>query len=278
MNLRTIAIGAALVIVAALVAAMLIGPRQGISSSDDALPRIVSVSGLGEVKARPDMAAITSGVTSEAPTAQAALARNNAAMTAVISTLKNAGVSEDDIQKYGFSGVMVRGSGLPWDLRRSQPYECYDEFDFKIPIGKNGDCYDRYLCRMAEMVESVSIMRQCIIKLRAEPGDVLSRGKITPPKRGEMKSSMEALIHHFKLYTEGFHVPAGEVYAAVEAPKGEFGVYLVADGSNKPYRAKIRAPGFLHLQALDFMCTGHQLADVAAIIGTMDIVFGEVDR
>ena len=187
-------------------------------------------------------------------------------------------VSEDDIQKYGFSGVMVRGSGLPWDLRRSQPYECYNEFDFKIPIGKNGDCYDRYLCRMAEMVESVSIMRQCITKLRAEPGDVLSRGKITPPKRGEMKSSMEALIHHFKLYTEGFHVPAGEVYAAVEAPKGEFGVYLVADGSNKPYRAKIRAPGYLHLQAMDYICKGHQLADVSAIIGTMDIVFGEVDR
>jgi len=187
-------------------------------------------------------------------------------------------VTEEDIQAYGFSGVMVRGSGLAWDLRRSQPYECYDEFSFKVPVGKNGDCYDRYLCRMEEMAQSISIMRQCIAKLRAEPGEVLARGKITPPKRGEMKTSMEALIHHFKLYTEGFHVPAGEVYAAVEAPKGEFGVYLKADGTNKPYRAKIRAPGFLHLQAMDYICKGHQLADVSAIIGTMDIVFGEVDR
>lgn len=187
-------------------------------------------------------------------------------------------VSEDDIQKYGFSGVMVRGSGLAWDLRRSQPYECYDEFDFQIPIGKNGDCYDRYLCRMEEMTQSIHIIRQAITKLRAEPGAVLARGKITPPSRSDMKTSMEALIHHFKLYTEGFHVPAGEVYAAVEAPKGEFGVYLKSDGSNKPYRAKIRAPGFLHLQAMDYICKGHQLADVSAIIGTMDIVFGEVDR
>ncbi|MEO5614629.1 MAG: NADH-quinone oxidoreductase subunit D [Cypionkella sp.] len=187
-------------------------------------------------------------------------------------------VTEDDIQKYGFSGVMVRGSGLAWDLRRSQPYECYDEFEFKVPVGKNGDCYDRYLCRMEEMTQSIHIMRQCITKLRAEPGEVLTRGKLSPPKRGEMKTSMEALIHHFKLYTEGFHVPAGEVYAAVEAPKGEFGVYLKADGTNKPYRAKIRAPGFLHLQAMDYICKGHQLADVSAIIGTMDIVFGEVDR
>ncbi|WP_010141408.1 NADH-quinone oxidoreductase subunit D [Oceanicola sp. S124] len=187
-------------------------------------------------------------------------------------------VTEQEILDWGFSGVMVRGSGLPWDLRRAQPYECYDEFDFKIPVGKNGDCYDRYLCRMAEMRESVKIMRQAIVKLRETPGDVLARGKLTPPKRGEMKTSMEALIHHFKLYTEGFHVPAGEVYAAVEAPKGEFGVYLVADGTNKPYRAKLRAPGFLHLQAMDHVASGHQLADVAAIIGTMDIVFGEVDR
>ncbi|AWB48093.1 NADH-quinone oxidoreductase subunit D [Gemmobacter aquarius] len=187
-------------------------------------------------------------------------------------------VTEDDIQKWGFSGVMVRGSGFAWDLRRSQPYECYDEFDFKIPVGKNGDCYDRYLCRMAEMRESTRIVQQAIAKLRVEKGDVLARGKITPPKRGEMKTSMEALIHHFKLYTEGFHVPAGEVYASVEAPKGEFGVYLVADGSNKPYRAKIRAPGFLHLQAMDYICKGHQLADVSAIIGTMDVVFGEIDR
>ena len=187
-------------------------------------------------------------------------------------------VTEEDIQQWGFSGVMVRGSGLAWDLRRSQPYECYDEFEFKIPVGINGDCYDRYLCRMAEMRESTSIIRQALAKLRKEPGDVLARGKVTPPNRAEMKTSMEALIHHFKLYTEGFHVPAGEIYAAVEAPKGEFGVYLVADGTNKPYRAKIRAPGFLHLQAMDFICKGHQLADVSAIIGTMDVVFGEIDR
>ena len=187
-------------------------------------------------------------------------------------------ISPEDVQTWGFSGVMARGSGMAWDLRRSQPYECYDEFDFKIPVGKNGDCYDRYLCRMAEMVESTKIIKQCVAKLRVEPGEILARGKITPPSRGDMKTSMEALIHHFKLYTEGFHVPAGEIYAAVEAPKGEFGVYLVADGTNKPYRAKLRAPGFLHLQALDYMCRGHQLADVSAIIGTMDIVFGEVDR
>ena len=187
-------------------------------------------------------------------------------------------VTEEDIQLWGFSGVMVRGSGLAWDLRRSQPYECYDEFEFKIPIGKNGDCYDRYLCRMAEMRESTHIVRQALAKLRAEPGDVLARGKLTPPKRAEMKTSMEALIHHFKLYTEGFHVPAGEVYCPIEAPKGEFGVYLVADGSNKPYRAKIRAPGFLHLQAMDFIASGHLLADVSAIIGSLDVVFGEIDR
>ena len=189
-------------------------------------------------------------------------------------------VSEQEIQQWGFSGVMVRGSGLAWDLRRAQPYECYDEFDFKIPVGKNGDCYDRYLCRMAEMRESTSIIHQAIAKLREPSGktDVLARGKITPPKRGEMKTSMEALIHHFKLYTEGFHVPAGEIYAAVEAPKGEFGVYLVADGTNKPYRAKIRAPGFAHLQALDHLGKGHLLADVSALIGSLDIVFGEVDR
>ncbi len=189
-------------------------------------------------------------------------------------------ISEQEILDWGYSGVMVRGSGLAWDLRRAQPYECYDEFDFKIPVGKNGDCYDRYLCRMAEMRESVKIMLQAIEKLRAPEGqgDVLARGKITPPDRAEMKTSMEALIHHFKLYTEGFHVPAGEVYAAVEAPKGEFGVYLVADGTNKPYRAKLRAPGFLHLQSMDHVCKGHQLADVAAIIGTMDVVFGEIDR
>ncbi|WP_136684642.1 NADH-quinone oxidoreductase subunit D [Falsirhodobacter xinxiangensis] len=193
-------------------------------------------------------------------------------------TVDIAVVSQQDVLDWAFSGVMARGSGMAWDLRRSQPYECYDEFDFQIPVGKNGDCYDRYLCRMAEMRESTKIIKQCCAKLRAEPGDVLARGKITPPKRGEMKTSMEALIHHFKLYTEGFHVPAGEVYAAVEAPKGEFGVYLVADGTNKPYRAKIRAPGYPHLQAMDYLAKGHQLADVSAIIATMDIVFGEIDR
>ena len=187
-------------------------------------------------------------------------------------------VSEKDIQDWGFSGVMVRGSGLAWELRRSQPYECYDEFDFKIPIGKNGDCYDRYLCRLAEMRESNKIIRQALEKLSHTPGDVLSRGKVTPPPRVEMKKSMEALIHHFKLYTEGFHVPEGEVYAPVEAPKGEFGVYLVSDGTNKPYRAKLRAPGFPHLAAMDYLCRGHQLADVSAILGSLDIVFGEVDR
>ena len=189
-------------------------------------------------------------------------------------------VSEEDIQNWAFSGVMVRGSGFAWDLRRAQPYECYDEFEFQIPVGKNGDCYDRYLCRMQEMRESVKIMRQACAKLRepAGQGDVMSRGKITPPTRGDMKTSMEALIHHFKLYTEGFHVPEGEIYAAVEAPKGEFGVYLVADGTNKPYRSKLRAPGFPHLQAMDYLCTGHQLADVSAVLGSLDIVFGEVDR
>jgi len=187
-------------------------------------------------------------------------------------------VSEQEALDWGFSGVMVRGSGMAWDLRRAQPYECYDEFDFQIPVGKHGDCYDRYLVRMAEMRESVKIIRQAIEKLANEPGDVLVRGKFTPPRRGEMKTSMEALIHHFKLYTEGFHVPAGEIYAAVEAPKGEFGVYLVADGTNKPYKAKIRAPGYLHLQAMDHLARGHMLADVAAIIGSLDVVFGEIDR
>jgi len=187
-------------------------------------------------------------------------------------------VSEQEALDWGFSGVMVRGSGMAWDLRRAQPYECYDEFDFQIPVGKHGDCYDRYLVRMAEMRESVKIIRQAIEKLANEPGDVLVRGKFTPPRRGDMKTSMEALIHHFKLYTEGFHVPAGEIYAAVEAPKGEFGVYLVADGTNKPYKAKIRAPGYLHLQAMDHLARGHMLADVAAIIGSLDVVFGEIDR
>lgn len=190
-------------------------------------------------------------------------------------------VSLKDAWAWGFSGVMVRGSGAAWDLRKSQPYECYAEMDFDIPIGKNGDCYDRYCIRMEEMRQSIKIMKQCIAKLRAPEGQgpvSVIDNKIVPPKRGEMKKSMEALIHHFKLYTEGFHVPAGEVYAAVEAPKGEFGVYLVADGTNKPYKCKIRAPGFAHLQAMDFICRGHMLADVSAILGSLDIVFGEVDR
>jgi NADH-quinone oxidoreductase subunit D len=189
-------------------------------------------------------------------------------------------VSEQDALDWGYSGVMVRGSGMAWDLRRAQPYECYDEFDFLIPVGKNGDCYDRYLCRMEEMRQSLRIMHQAIEKLRAPEGqgDVMARGKLSPPKRGEMKTSMEALIHHFKLYTEGFHVPAGEIYAAIEAPKGEFGVYLVADGTNRPYKAKIRAPGYLHLQSMDWMAKGHMLADCSAIIGSMDVVFGEIDR
>lgn len=190
-------------------------------------------------------------------------------------------VKLEDAWNMGFSGVMVRGSGAAWDLRKSQPYECYDEMEFDIPIGKNGDCYDRYLIRMEEMKQSTSIMKQCIAKLNAPEGKgpVSSLdGKVVPPKRNEMKTSMEALIHHFKLYTEGYKVPAGEVYAAVEAPKGEFGVYLVSDGTNKPYRCKIRAPGFAHLSAMDFLCRGHMLADVSAILGSLDIVFGEVDR
>ncbi len=186
-------------------------------------------------------------------------------------------VSLEDAFAWGFSGVMVRGSGGAWDLRKSQPYECYDELDFDIPVGKNGDCYDRYLIRMREMHESVRLMKQCIELM--QPGPVSSiDGKIVPPSRDNMKGSMEALIHHFKLYTEGYHVPAGEVYSAVEAPKGEFGVYLVSDGSNKPYRCKIRAPGFAHLQSMNFMCKGHLLADCSAILGSMDVVFGEVDR
>jgi NADH-quinone oxidoreductase subunit D len=186
-------------------------------------------------------------------------------------------VSQKDAMEWGFSGVMVRGSGLAWDLRRSQPYECYNELDFKVPVGKNGDCYDRYLVRMEEMRQSIHIMKQCIDKM---PKGAVSHenNKIVPPKREEMKRSMEALIHHFKLYTKGYHVPAGEVYAAVEAPKGEFGVYLVSDGTNKPYRCKIKAPGYAHLQAIDYLCKGHMLADVSAILGSLDIVFGEIDR
>lgn len=189
-------------------------------------------------------------------------------------------VSLEQAQSWSFSGVMVRGSGWAWDLRRAQPYERYSEFDFRIPVGKHGDCFDRYLCRMDEMLESTKIMRQALEKLDACRGEpvMTTDGKVAPPRRGDMKRSMEALIHHFKLYTEGFHVPEGEVYAAVEAPKGEFGVYLVADGTNRPYRAKLRAPGFPHLAAMDEICRGHLLADVSSILGSIDIVFGEVDR
>ena len=188
-------------------------------------------------------------------------------------------VTEQIALDFAMTGVMLRSSGVAWDLRRAQPYECYDEFEFKIPVGNNGDCYDRYLMRMAEMRESIKIIQQAVVKLNeCKGGEVMARGKLSPPKRAEMKSSMEALIHHFKLYTEGFHVPAGEIYAAVEAPKGEFGVFLVADGSNRPYKVKIRAPGYAHLAAMDHMGTGHQLADIAALIGSMDVVFGEIDR
>jgi len=188
-------------------------------------------------------------------------------------------VTEQIALDYAMTGVMLRSSGMAWDLRRAQPYECYDEFEFSVPVGKNGDCYDRYLMRMAEMRESIKIIQQAVVKLNECQGeDVLARGKLTPPKRAEMKTSMEALIHHFKLYTEGFHVPAGEIYAAVEAPKGEFGVFLVADGTNRPYKVKIRAPGYAHLAAMDHIGSGHQLADIAALIGSMDVVFGEIDR
>ncbi len=186
-------------------------------------------------------------------------------------------VSAKDAIDWGFTGPMLRGSGVAWDLRRSQPYDVYDQFDFDVPIGKNGDCYDRYVCRVEEMAQSLKIIRKCIADM--PQGPVLAEdAKIAPPRRGDMKQSMEALIHHFKLYTEGFHVPAGETYTAVEAPKGEFGVYLVSDGTNKPYRCKIRAPGFAHLQAMEFCSKGHMLADSVAILGSMDIVFGEVDR
>jgi NADH-quinone oxidoreductase subunit D len=190
-------------------------------------------------------------------------------------------VTLDECWAWGFSGVMVRGSGAAWDLRKAQPYECYEEMEFDIPVGRNGDNYDRQVIRMAEMRESTKIMKQCVDKLMMAEnrGPVSVRNnKVVPPSRAEMKRSMEALIHHFKLYTEGYHVPAGEVYAAVEAPKGEFGVYLVSDGTDKPYRCKIRAPGFAHLQAMDFMCRKHMLADVSAVLGSLDIVFGEVDR
>jgi NADH-quinone oxidoreductase subunit D len=188
-------------------------------------------------------------------------------------------VSPERALNLGFTGPMLRGSGIEWDLRKKQPYEVYDRVDFDIPVGVGGDCYDRYLVRIEEMRQSNRIVKQCIEWLRANPGPVITDNhKIAPPSRVEMKQNMEELIHHFKLFTEGFHVPAGETYAAVEAPKGEFGIYLISDGANKPYRLKIRAPGFPHLAALDEMARGHMLADVVAIIGTQDIVFGEIDR
>jgi len=186
-------------------------------------------------------------------------------------------VTGDQALAWGFTGAMLRGSGIAWDLRKSQPYECYDELDFDVPVGKNGDCYDRYLVRMEEMGQSIKLIRQCLAKMPAGPVKA-QNFKVSPPARDEMKSSMEALIHHFKYFTEGFHVPAGEVYVAIEAPKGETGVYLVSQGGPKPYRCKLRAPGFAHLQGLDFMSRGHMLADVTTIIGTQDIVFGEIDR
>src|SRR5919112_1277629 len=190
-------------------------------------------------------------------------------------------VSLDDAYAWGFTGPMLRGSGAPWDLRKAQPYECYEELDFDIPVGRNGDNYDRQLIRMEEMRQSVRIMLQCIEKLREPTGQgpvSTPDGKVVPPSRQQMKSSMDALIQHFNLFTEGIHVPAGEAYAATETPKGEFGVYLVADGTNKPYRVRIRPPCFAHLQGMDFMCRGHMLADVAGVLGSLDIVFGEVDR
>ena len=186
-------------------------------------------------------------------------------------------VSKEDALDYSFSGVMLRGSGVAWDLRKSQPYESYEQFEFKIPIGKNGDCYDRYLCRIEEMRESVKIINQCLANLPKGPIKSLD-GKITPPPKKQLKESMEALIHHFKLFTEGYRVDKDEIYTAVEAPKGEFGVYLISDGSSKPYKCKIRAPSFSHLQAMDYLIKGHMLADVPAVLGSMDVVFGEVDR
>jgi len=186
-------------------------------------------------------------------------------------------VSKQDALDYSFSGVMLRGSNVPWDLRKSQPYDCYEQMEFKIPVGKNGDCYDRYLCRIDEMRESVKIINQCLENM--PKGAIKSfDGKITPPSKKELKESMEALIHHFKLFTEGYRVSKDEIYTAVEAPKGEFGVYLISDGSSKPYKCKIRAPGFSHLQAMDYLIKGHMLADVPAVLGSLDIVFGEIDR
>ena len=186
-------------------------------------------------------------------------------------------ISAEQCFDWGFSGPNIRASGVAWDLRKSQPYDCYADLDFDIPIGKNGDCYDRYLVRIWEMRESLKIIHQCIEKMPGGPVTV-ENNKISPPSRASMKSSMEAMIHHFKLYTEGYHVPAGETYTAVEAPKGEFSVFLVSDGTNKPYRCKIRAPGFAHLQAMEFLSKGHMLADAVANIGSIDVVFGEIDR
>ena len=188
-------------------------------------------------------------------------------------------VSPEEAMAWGFSGAMLRGSGVEWDLRKKQPYEVYDRVDFDVAVGSNGDCYDRYLVRMAEMRQSNRIIAQCVEWLRNNPGPVIvDNHKVAPPSRESMKANMEELIHHFKLFTEGMHVPEGEVYAAVEHPKGEFGVYAVSDGANKPYRVKLRAPGFAHLAAMDVMARGHMIADVVAIIGTMDVVFGEIDR
>lgn len=191
-------------------------------------------------------------------------------------------VSKEQALEWGFTGPMLRASNVAWDLRKAQPYDVYDRMEFDVPVGKTGDCYARYLVRLEEMRQSLRIIHQCLRDMPAPgPGDgrvMTDDHKVSPPKRGDMKMSMEALIHHFKLYTEGYHVPAGETYTAVEAPKGEFGVYLVSDGTNKPYRCKIRAPGFAHLQGSDFMCKGHMLADAVAVIGSMDVVFGEIDR
>ena len=186
-------------------------------------------------------------------------------------------VTKQDALDYSFSGVMLRGSNVPWDLRKSQPYDCYEQMEFKIPVGKNGDCYDRYLCRIEEMKESVKIINQCLDQMPKGPIKSFD-GKITPPSKKAIKESMEALIHHFKLFTEGYRVDEDEIYTAVEAPKGEFGVYLISDGSSKPYKCKIRAPGFSHLQAMDYLIKGHMLADVPAVLGSLDIVFGEIDR
>jgi NADH-quinone oxidoreductase subunit D len=186
-------------------------------------------------------------------------------------------ISKSEAIEWGCSGPVLRSTGVAWDLRRSQPYDAYDQVDFEVPVGKKGDCFDRYLVRIEEMRQSISIINQCLNKIK--PGPIsIEDNKITPPKRNQMKKSMEALIHHFKLFTEGYRVPAGQVYSAVEAPKGEFGVYLVSDGSSKPYRCKIRAPGFAHLQTLDHLSKGHLMADIAAILGSLDIVFGEIDR